>query len=150
MKWLKSYSLILVFLFLTSPTLKFSQQIEESTRFKGVQLLVKDDQSGKAEIINLYKKVFAVIIGIDLYKNLSPDRHLRYPVSDAKAIEKMMRERFVFDEIITLYNNEATREAIMAVLMGRLSLKPAKMTQYSFFLPDTGILTLPNTVNLAT
>ncbi len=114
MKWLKSYWLILVFLFLTSPTLKFSQQIEESTRFKGVRLLVKDDQSGKAEIINLYKKVFAVIIGIDLYKNLSPDRHLRYPVSDAKAIEKMMRGRFVFDEIITLYNNEATREAIMA------------------------------------
>jgi uncharacterized caspase-like protein len=99
----------------------FSQTEDGLSKQRGTHLLVQNKKTGKEEIIKLYKKIYAVVIGIDLYENLSPDRHLRYAVRDAKGMEKLLKERFAFDEIFSLYNREATRERIMALLLGKIS-----------------------------
>ena len=96
----------------------------EQTR--GLQVVAKDKASGQSGIVKLYNKSYAVIIGIDAYKNLPHDRQLRYAVRDAKAVEDLLRSRYSFDKIITLYNEEATRENILRVFMDDL---PVEMSE---------------------
>jgi len=96
----------------------------EQTR--GLQVVAKDKASGQSGIVKLYNKSYAVIIGIDAYKNLPHDRQLRYAVRDAKAMEDLLRSRYSFDKIITLYNEEATRENILRVFMDDL---PVEMSE---------------------
>jgi len=49
---------------------------------------------------------------------------LTYAVKDAEGVEKVLRDGFQFDEIITLYNEQATRDKIMQALYGFRSLTP--------------------------
>ena len=56
-------------------------------------------------------RYFALIIGIDQYKGTWPS--LQNAVRDAKAVEEALREDFRFDAIITLYDHQATRAAII-------------------------------------
>ncbi|MGE5340788.1 MAG: caspase family protein [Candidatus Omnitrophota bacterium] len=100
---------------------------------RGVHVLAKDKQTGKEKMVPLYKKIYGVIIGIDSYQNLPPDQQLHYPVKDAKAIEKLLKERFVFDEIIKLHNIEASRESIMAILNGKLGQTDPNDAVFIFF-----------------
>jgi hypothetical protein len=53
----------------------------------------------------------AVIIGIDSY--IGAWQRLRNAVSDAKAVEALLRQEFVFDRIFTLYNADASRDRII-------------------------------------
>jgi len=53
----------------------------------------------------------AVIIGIDSY--IGAWQRLRNAVSDAKAVEALLRQEFVFDRILTLYNADASRDRII-------------------------------------
>ena len=78
----------------------------------------------KLQRIQLYDYSAAVIIGIDRYDNLGASEQLSYAVKDAKGMEKVLRDGFRFDEIITLYNEQATRDKIMQVLYGFRSLSP--------------------------
>ena len=55
---------------------------------------------------------YAVIIGIDKYKGKWPS--LQNAVSDAKAVEGLLKERYKFDNFRTLYNEQATRKSIIA------------------------------------
>jgi hypothetical protein len=103
------------------------------TQKREVRLLAKNSQTGKKEIVNLYNQVHGVIIGIDLYVNLPPGQQLRYAVKDAKGIENMLIERFIFDEIFTLYNREATKEAIVSKLLGKLSQTAFDDAVFVFF-----------------
>lgn len=59
-------------------------------------------------------KYYALIIGIDNYSG-AWDK-LNNAVSDAKAVETILKSKYQFDNIITLYNAEATRENILAKL----------------------------------
>jgi len=54
---------------------------------------------------------YALIIGIDDYSGIWTK--LNNAASDAKSVERVLTTKYFFDEIITLYNEEATRENIM-------------------------------------
>jgi len=88
---------------------------------KGVNLLLVDDKTQQWEEISLYKKTYALIIGIDKYPLLGPEHQLSYAVSDAKAVEKMLKRKFVFNQFVTLYNEQATKSNIMDILLNKFS-----------------------------
>jgi uncharacterized caspase-like protein len=57
---------------------------------------------------------YAVVIGIDKYKGKwSP---LQNAVNDAKAIESTLKTKYRFDHFRSLYNEQATRKAVIAEL----------------------------------
>jgi peptidoglycan/xylan/chitin deacetylase (PgdA/CDA1 family)/uncharacterized caspase-like protein len=64
---------------------------------------------------SLYRESWAVIIGIDKYAKWPP---LQYAVNDAKGIKEVLLRKYQFKEenIITLFDQEATREKILSVL----------------------------------
>jgi hypothetical protein len=118
MKSIRNLSVVLFVILLVS--LSFAAET------RGLQVVAKDKASGQQGIVKLYNKSYAVIIGIDAYKNLPHDRQLRYAVKDARGVEDLLRSRYSFDKIITLYNEEATRENILRVFMDDL---PAEMSE---------------------
>jgi uncharacterized caspase-like protein len=91
----------------------------ESAKARGITVVAKD-HSGSSSRIRLYNRMIAVVIGIDVYKDLPPKDHLSYAIKDAKGVEAVLQKDYQFDKIITLYNREATRENIMKVLQGEL------------------------------
>ena len=94
-----------------------------SSGTRGIKLIAKPAK-GQSQQIQLYDYTAALIIGIDRYANLGPGDQLSYAVKDARGMEKVLRENFQFDEIVTLYNEQATRDKIMRVLYGFRSLSP--------------------------
>lgn len=88
---------------------------------RGIGVVAVDRTSGQQKEVKLYGKAYAVIIGIDQYKNLSFDRQLSYAVRDAKGVEAVLRENYKFDDIITIYNRDATKDNILKILSGDLS-----------------------------
>ena len=99
----------------------FCPVIASATDLRGISITARDNMTGANREIKLYRQMHAVIIGIDKYPNLSPDRQLSYAVKDAKGIEKVLQEQYSFDTFYTLYSEQATRDGIMAVLQGKLS-----------------------------
>jgi len=95
--------------------------IVNSLHKKGVYVITTDQQTGQKKKIPLYRKSYAVIIGIDQYKNLSYDMQLSYAVKDAKGVEDVIKKHFCFDKIYTLYNENATKENIINLLSGNLT-----------------------------
>ena len=80
----------------------------------------------------LYRKRWAVIIGVDKYRHPSVG-DLDFAVDDAKAIEKSLRKQFGFEQIITLYNEAATRNNIIAVLGDSLRKTDREDAVFVFF-----------------
>ena len=87
---------------------------------RGLRVVAKDSATNETGEVKLYNKTYAVIIGIDHYRNLSPDRQLKNAVSDAKGIEETLRKHFRFDKIVTILNEQATRDNIMRLLTSEL------------------------------
>ena len=94
-------------------------QLSAGTR--GISVIAKTTK-GQSQKIQLYDYTAALIIGIDRYENLGVSEQLTYAVKDAKGVQKVLRDGFQFDEIVTLYNEQATRDKIMQVLYGFRSL----------------------------
>lgn len=92
-----------------------------ASQSRGIRVVAYDKASGKKKEVRLYNKSYAVVIGIDQYKNLPFDKQLSYAVRDAKGVAEVLKKNFKFDKIITLYNQEATKANIMKVLSGDLS-----------------------------
>lgn len=69
----------------------------------------------KVTTLSLYRESWAVIIGIDNYRNWPK---LNYAVSDAKAVREILIRKYKFkpENIITLLNEEATRDKILSAL----------------------------------
>lgn len=91
---------------------------------KAGEIGTRGQRGGQEESIlrsTLYRRTWAVIIGIDEYPNLGPAYQLRYAVRDAQGVEQLLRQDFQFDRIFTLFNAQATRDNIMKVLRGELS-----------------------------
>lgn len=86
--------------------------------------VVAESAKGAPQNIHLYDYSAALIIGIDRYINLGPGEQLAYAVKDARGMEKVLRDNYRFDEIKTLYNEEATRDKIMAALYSFRALSP--------------------------
>jgi len=53
---------------------------------------------------------YAVFIAIDRYKEWPP---LKNAVSDAERMRSVLQKRYYFDQIYTLYNDQATKEKVM-------------------------------------
>jgi hypothetical protein len=99
---------------------------------RGLRVVAKDPATGQSDEVKLYNKSYAVIIGIDSYKNLPRDRQLKNAVKDAKGVEAVLNKNYRFDKIISIYNQEATKDRILEVLTEEL---PAMMgDQDSLFL----------------
>ncbi|MDA8019480.1 MAG: caspase family protein [Thermoanaerobaculia bacterium] len=58
----------------------------------------------------------ALVIGIDEYPFLDPDRRLRGAVADANAIASVMREQSSKLDLTKLLNSRASREAVLGAL----------------------------------
>jgi formylglycine-generating enzyme required for sulfatase activity len=74
--------------------------------------IVAPDSSGRGQQIKLYDHCYALIIGIDKYKDLAPSFYLNYAVKDAQGVAQVLKDYYVFDSVETLYNEQATREGI--------------------------------------
>ena len=59
---------------------------------RGIGILAVDKASGEKKEVRLYGKSYAVIIGIDQYKNLGFDMQLSYAVRDAKGVEDVLKK----------------------------------------------------------
>ena len=82
---------------------------ENAVKYRGDPLKGIDVYSAQKEMeIGEY---FALIIGIDSYKGEWPP--LDNAVADAKAIESVLRSKYKFSMISTLYNEQATRGNII-------------------------------------
>jgi len=90
---------------------------------RGLRVVAKDPASGQSGEVKLYNKSYAVIIGIDNYPTLPQDRQLSYAVKDAKGIEKVLKQQYKFDNIITLYDQQATKNCILELLTDELPTK---------------------------
>jgi len=91
---------------------------------RGLRVVAKDQITNQTGEVKLYNKSYAVIIGIDRYPNLPPDRQLSYAVRDAKGVEQVMKRLYKFDKIVTLYDQQATKDRILELLTEEL---PAQM-----------------------
>ncbi len=80
----------------------------------------------------LYRKTWAIIIGIDNYRDAAIDP-LKFAVNDAKGVEKLLRETFEFDRFITLYNERATKDSIIAALADSLRATEHDDAVFVFF-----------------
>ena len=109
-------SIILFLLFLSA--------VSFAAETRGLSVVAKDPASGRQGEVRLYNKTYAVIIGIDRYQNLPADRQLQNAVKDSKGVEDILRKNYQFDKIITLQNEQATKDRIMEVLTEEL---PAQM-----------------------
>ncbi|NUN09592.1 MAG: caspase family protein [Ignavibacteriaceae bacterium] len=65
----------------------------------------------KLEEIIAAGKYYALIIGIDKYKGTWAP--LRNAVNDAKAVESLIKSEYKFDEIISMYDEDASRKNII-------------------------------------
>ncbi len=100
----------------------FLSAAAETDRARGIQAVAP--QSGETDHmqqVELYDRLTAVIIGIDRYPNLDPDQQLSGAVQDARGVADVLRKYYAFEQIQTLYNEEATRENIIKVLQGQLT-----------------------------
>lgn len=104
-----------------------------ASQSRGIRVVAFDKTSGKNKEVKLYDKSYAVVIGINQYKNLPFDKQLSYAVQDAKGVAEILKKNFKFDKIITLYNGEATKANIMKVLSGDLSKISEKDSVFVFW-----------------
>jgi hypothetical protein len=68
---------------------------------------------------SFYDQMLAVVIGIDEY-NDSRVEDLNYAVRDAKGIEDLLKNEFNFQQVISLYNQDATKVNILSALSTKL------------------------------
>jgi hypothetical protein len=112
---------VLIFLFSLFLFTSFASHLSAETR--GISVVAKSAK-GKTHSIEIYDYTAALIIGIDRYENLGPGHQLSYAVKDARGMEKSLRENYQFNEIVTLYNEDATRASIMKAIYSFQELSP--------------------------
>jgi len=104
-----------------------------SEEVRGVKIVAEDASSKQWVDIPLYDKTYAVIIGIDRYPSLGQDQQLSYAVSDAKAVENLLKNKFIFDDIYSLYNEHATKNNILHLLLNKLARTSDNDAVFVFF-----------------
>lgn len=86
----------------------------EEPKYRGGGDPLKGLNTSDAKAAMQIGNYYALIIGIDSYSNAWTP--LDNAVNDAKAVEKLLKEKYKIDEFITLYDKDATREGIMNAL----------------------------------
>src|SRR6185369_53865 len=87
---------------------------------RGLAVIAKDPATNQSGEVRLYNKSYAVIIGIDKYLNLPPDRQLQNAVKDAQGVQEVLTRHYRFDRIFTLYDQQATKDRILELLTEEL------------------------------
>ncbi|HMN27413.1 MAG TPA: caspase family protein [Caldilineaceae bacterium] len=85
----------------------------------------------------IYDKSWAVVVGINQYAQDLPP--LYNAQNDAQAIAEILREQYHFDEVHTLYNEQATRRAIVSWLRDKLPKGTQKNDRVIFFFAGHGV-----------
>lgn len=85
----------------------------------------------------IYDKSWAIVVGINEYSGGIPP--LSNAVNDASAIADVLRNTFHFDEVHTLYNDDATRRAIMSWLRDELHVRTRENDRVIVFFAGHGI-----------
>ena len=93
---------------------------DETAGDRGLRVTLKPEGKGAPESVPLYTRMIAVVVGIDRYRELGADQYLHQAVKDAKGMASLLEEYYQFDRIITLYDEQATRESLIKVLQGDL------------------------------
>ena len=78
---------------------------------RALQVVVRDSGSGQLMPIELYGKMLGLVIGIDQYAD--PGYNLKYAKRDAEAVARALKDEFAFAQVVELYNDQATRAAIV-------------------------------------
>ncbi len=81
-------------------------------------------EAGRVEqdIQPVYKARVALVVGIDNYDE--PSLRLRSARKGAEAVAAVLASDFGFDEVLTLYDGEATRDGVLSALAGLRRLEP--------------------------
>jgi len=120
LKLLLSFSITLCFLFGMQITSCAAEQIEN----RGIRLFQRKKTPTQLQKQLPYNKIWAVIIGINNYKSAPP---LRWAVADAKAVENKLHEYGIIKkDIITLYDNTATQNALIQLFSEKLRRQTGK------------------------
>lgn len=69
-----------------------------------------------------YRRQVAVVVGIGDYPDDTLD--LDYAVADARGVADLLRTRFGYDDVIELYDEQASRAAVLSTLSQLSSLHP--------------------------
>ena len=91
--------------------------VAQTTPTRGFSVVADDAQNRPVEV-QLYRKMVAVVIGIDRYAD--PSMNLSYAVKDAQGMEDVLRDAYGFDPVYALYNEDATKAKILELLQTRL------------------------------
>jgi peptidoglycan/xylan/chitin deacetylase (PgdA/CDA1 family)/tetratricopeptide (TPR) repeat protein len=88
--------------------------------WNGSAFVAGDAPANAADTRSIYRRSWAVVIGIDEYAKWP---WLRYAVNDARGVRESLIARYGFapENVVTLLNGEATRDRIMAVLADQLT-----------------------------
>lgn len=63
--------------------------------------------------MSLYDKTKAILIAIDNYPGNSGIPKLSYCVKDSNGLKEILQNEYKFNEVITLYNEKATKQGII-------------------------------------
>lgn len=86
-----------------------------------------------------YRRIHVLVVGIDNYRNAPP---LRYAVADARAVARLMTGFGARQEdVATLLNDQATREAILNSLVGRFGRAAGEDDAFIMFFAGHGVAT---------
>lgn len=89
-----------------------------------------------AEVTAGYGRSYALVIGINDYRGEHPT--LLNARNDARAMAEALRDTFGFDEVTTLYDEQASHKAILGWLRDELRLKPGPNDRVLFFFAGHG------------
>jgi len=89
---------------------------DQDRGLRGVVRQTEGPQAATAE----YGKSYALVIGIDTYPGSERFRDLGYARGDAEGVAGFL-DRAAFDEVITLYDDEATKQAIIGAMQNRFA-----------------------------
>jgi hypothetical protein len=87
---------------------------ENNPRFSQEQ--IQEILAATKALKDYYKNSHAIIIGISEYKDENP---LPNAYNDAKGIEKILRERYEFNDFFTLYNEKATKSNLEEIFVDK-------------------------------
>lgn len=104
-----------------------------------VSVTALDPASGETTVVGLYRRMVGVVIGINTYSNLAPEQQLHYAVGDAQGIAAVLANRYAFDTIYTLFDEDATKLGIEKLLFDEVAGQVGPEDAVFFFFAGHGI-----------
>ena len=104
----------------------------EKTKGVNLSVLEIDNGSGKSRNLKLYDTSRALLIGIDDYDHHTKFPRLKSAVRDTLKVRTKLKE-FQFDDVVTLLNNDATKQNILEKLEKMISATSPEGALFIYF-----------------